>query len=158
MNTIPEGSLRNPVHFLALGFGSGAAPFAPGTAGTLAAIPLYLLLAQLPLSAYLFVLTTVCLTGIWICGKTASDWQVHDHSAIVLDEFAGFLVTMIAAPVSWVWISVGFLLFRLFDIWKPYPINLLDKHVSGGLGIMIDDLLAGLYSLVILQLLIHFFA
>ena len=158
MNTIPEGSLRHPVHFLALGFGSGAAPFAPGTAGTLAAIPLYLLLAQLPLSAYLALLAVICLSGIWICGKTAKDWQVHDHSAIVWDEFAGFLVTMIAAPVSWVWVILGFLLFRLFDIWKPYPINLLDKHVSGGFGIMIDDILAGLYSLVILQFLIYFFS
>ena len=156
MNTVPKGSLRNPVHFLALGFGSGCAPFAPGTFGTLAAIPLFLLLGQLSLPAYLFILLLITIAGIWICGKTAEDWGIHDHGAIVWDEFAGFLVTMIAAPMEWKWIIIGFLLFRLFDIWKPYPIKMLDKEVSGGFGIMVDDLLAGLYALIILQLLIRY--
>ena len=105
-NSIPEGSLRHPVHFLALGFGSGAAPFAPGTFGTLAAIPLFLILGQLALQTYLIILLVITLAGIWICGKTAHDWGTHDHPAIVWDEFAGFLVTMIAAPIEWKWIVV----------------------------------------------------
>ena len=156
-NIAPEGSLRHPIHFLALGFGSGTAPFAPGTFGTLAAIPLFLVLGQFALQTYLIILLVITLAGIWICGKTAHDWGIHDHSAIVWDEFAGFLVTMIAAPMEWKWIVIGFLLFRLFDIWKPYPIKMLDAEVSGGFGIMVDDLVAGLYALIILQLLIRYF-
>ncbi|MBL4608404.1 MAG: phosphatidylglycerophosphatase A [Pseudomonadales bacterium] len=158
MNSVPEGSLRKPVHFLALGFGSGTAPFAPGTFGTLAAIPIFLILGQLSLQTYLISLLIISITGIWICGKTAHDWGIHDHPAIVWDEFAGFLVTMIAAPMEWKWIVIGFLLFRLFDIWKPYPIKMLDTEVSGGFGIMVDDIVAGLYALIILQLLIYYLA
>ncbi|HEX4974955.1 MAG TPA: phosphatidylglycerophosphatase A [Pseudomonadales bacterium] len=152
-NTVPQ--IGHPIHFLALGFGSGLAPVAPGTFGTLAAIPLFLLLAQLPLSAYLLTLALICLAGIFICGKTARDWGVHDHSAIVWDEFAGFLLTMTAAPRHWLWIMLGFGLFRLFDIWKPFPIGLLDAEVDGGLGIMLDDLVAGLYALLCLQTILY---
>ncbi|HHH12835.1 MAG TPA: phosphatidylglycerophosphatase A [Thiolapillus brandeum] len=144
--------LKNPVHLLAFGFGSGLAPVAPGTFGTLAAVPLYLAMARLPLAAYLAVLAVVILAGIWICGRTSRDLGVHDHGGIVWDEFAGFLVTMIAAPAGWPWVVAGFLLFRLFDILKPWPIGWLDRRVKGGLGIMLDDLLAGLYGWVVLQL------
>lgn len=153
-NAVPQ--IRHPIHFLALGFGSGRASVAPGTFGTLAAIPLFLLLAQLPLSAYLLVLALICVAGFFICGKTARDWGVHDHSAIVWDEFAGFLLTMTAAPCHWLWIMLGFGLFRLFDIWKPFPIGLLDAEVDGGLGIMLDDLVAGLYALLCLQIILYF--
>ena len=145
--------LSSPVHFLAFGFGSGLAPVAPGTFGTLAAIPLYLLIQPLSLSAYLFITVLVSITGIWICGKSSEKLGVHDHSGIVWDEFAGYFVTMIAAPTGWLWIIIGFLLFRLFDIWKPWPISVLDKQVHGGLGIMIDDILAGIFALVCLQLI-----
>jgi len=144
--------LKNPVHLLAFGFGSGLAPVAPGTFGTLAAVPLYLTMARLPLAAYLAVLAVVILAGIWICGRTSRDLGVHDHGGIVWDEFAGFLVTMTAAPAGWPWVVAGFLLFRLFDILKPWPIGWLDRRVKGGLGIMLDDLLAGLYGWVVLQL------
>jgi len=148
--------LSNPIHFLAFGFGSGLAPFAPGTFGTLAAIPLYLLIQPLTLPLYLLITTIVCITGVWICGKSSDLLGVHDHSGIVWDEFAGYFITMIAAPVGWVWIIVGFALFRLFDIWKPWPISILDKQIHGGLGIMLDDILAGVFSLIILQLFAYF--
>ncbi len=149
--------LSSPVHFLAFGFGSGLAPFAPGTFGTLAAIPLYLLLQGLSLPLYLLITAVVCVVGVWICGKSSELLGVHDHSGIVWDEFAGYFITMIAAPPGWLWIVIGFALFRLFDIWKPWPISVLDKQVHGGLGIMVDDILAGIFSLVILQLIVRFF-
>jgi len=155
MNKIPEGSLKNPLHFLALGFGSGAAPVAPGTFGTLVAIPVYLLLVQLPFVGYLFSVVLISVVGVYICGRTAEDWGVHDHSAIVWDEIAGFLVTMILAPVSIVSVVLGFAYFRLFDIWKPFPISWLDKKVEGGFGIMIDDLLAGIFAALLLQLTLY---
>ncbi len=146
--------LSNPVHFLALGFGSGLSPKAPGTMGTLAAIPVFLLIAWLPLPAYLAVVAVVCVLGIWICDRAARDFGVHDHPAIVWDEIAGFLVTMIAVPAGFLWVVLGFLLFRLFDILKPWPIRWLDRRVHGGLGIMLDDIVAGVFSLLILHLLI----
>ncbi len=155
MNKIPEGSLKKPLHFLALGFGSGAAPVAPGTFGTVAAIPVYLLLVQLPFVGYLFSVILISVIGVYICGRTAEDWGVHDHSAIVWDEIAGFLVTMILAPVSVISVVLGFAYFRLFDIWKPFPISWLDKKVEGGFGIMIDDLLAGVFAALLLQLSLY---
>lgn len=145
--------LGNPVHFLALGFGSGLAPRAPGTFGTLAAIPVYLLVAGLPLVAYLLLTLLACVAGIWICDRAARDFGVHDHPAIVWDEIAGFLVTMIAAPAGVLWIVLGFLLFRFFDILKPWPIGWLDRRVDGGLGIMLDDIVAGVFAAVVLQVL-----
>ena len=147
--------LTTPVHFLAFGFGSGLAPFAPGTFGTLMAIPLYLLMSRLPLSGYILITLIVCVTGVWICGNSSKKLGVHDHSGIVWDEFAGYFITMIMAPSGWLWIVIGFSLFRLFDIWKPWPISWLDKKVQGGFGIMIDDILAGVFALVCLQLLAY---
>ncbi|WP_198780707.1 phosphatidylglycerophosphatase A [Shewanella putrefaciens] len=150
-------SLKNPVHFLALGFGSGLAAKAPGTFGTLAAIPLYLLMAQLPLAWYLGLTLLSVLAGIYICDKAAKDMGVHDHGAIVWDEVAGLLITMIAAPAGWVWLLVGFGLFRFFDIIKPWPIRWLDAKVEGGFGIMIDDVLAGIFAFIGLQILAMLF-
>ena len=137
---------KNPWHFLAFGFGSGLAPKAPGTFGTLAAIPLFLLICHLPLMLYLLVIVLAFVAGIYICQRVSDDLKVHDHSGIVWDEIVGFWITMIAIPVSWQSILAGFLLFRLFDIWKPWPIKWLDKQVKGGFGIMVDDVLAGLFS------------
>lgn len=150
-------SLKNPVHFLALGFGSGLAAKAPGTFGTLAATPLYLLMAQLPLAWYLGLTLLSVLAGIYICDKAAKDMGVHDHGAIVWDEVAGLLITMIAAPAGWVWLLVGFGLFRFFDIIKPWPIRWLDAKVEGGFGIMIDDVLAGVFAFIGLQILAMLF-
>lgn len=145
--------MKSPVHFLAFGFGSGLAPKAPGTMGTLAAIPLYLLMVQLPLTYYVLALAVATVAGIWLCGESARLLGVHDHGGIVWDEFIGFWLTMLMAPAGWLWIVVGFALFRLFDIWKPWPIRVIDLKVAGGLGIMLDDILAGVYALVVLQVL-----
>jgi phosphatidylglycerophosphatase A len=146
-------SLLNPVHFLAFGFGSGLAAKMPGTFGTLAALPLVVLLSHFSsFTVYLIVTILVCVLGIRICGKTAEDMGVHDDSSIVWDEVAGMLITMLGVPLSWQTVLVGFMLFRFFDILKPWPISYLDKHVHGGFGIMIDDVLAGLFALGILHL------
>ncbi|WP_246499415.1 phosphatidylglycerophosphatase A family protein [Thiothrix unzii] len=143
--------LTSPVHFLAFGFGSGLSPKAPGTMGTLAAIPLYLLLMNLPLTSYLLAVLLISVAGIWICGESSRRLGVHDHGGIVWDEFAGFLLTMTAAPQGWAWIVLGFALFRLFDIWKPWPVRVADRQLHGGLGIMLDDILAGIYAWLVLQ-------
>ncbi len=149
-------SLLNPIHFLALGFGSGLAPKAPGTFGTLAAVPLVVLLGLFtPLYVYLGVTLLVCVLGVYLCGVTARDMQVHDDSSIVWDEIAGLLITMIAVPISWQSVLVGFLLFRLFDIAKPWPIGFIDKRLHGGLGIMLDDIIAGLMALAGTHLFIY---
>jgi phosphatidylglycerophosphatase A len=153
MNKVPPSVFSNPVHFLAFGLGSGAVPKAPGTAGTLAAVPLYLLLNQLPLTGYLLVLLLAFGAGIYLCGRTAQDLGVHDHGGIVWDEFVGFWLTMLVAPPGWQWVLAGFVLFRLFDIVKPFPINWFDRHIKGGLGIMLDDALAGSFAWLCLQLL-----
>ncbi len=147
--------LANPWNFFALGFGSGLVPVAPGTFGTLMAIPLYLLLMQFSPGVYLLILLLTFLLGIAICGVSAAKLEVHDHPGIVWDEFVGYWLTMFMAPAGWLWIVVGFVLFRFFDILKPWPIRFIDQRVSGGLGIMLDDVLAGIYSLIILQLLVY---
>ena len=152
-STKADFKLSNPVHFLALGFGSGLINPAPGTWGTLAAVPVYLLLLfVLPAGfyPYLIVLVASFILGVYLCGKTAHDVGVHDHGAIVWDEFVGLWITMTFIPFTWVNLLIGFVLFRFFDIIKPWPIKLLDKHVHGGFGIMIDDVLAGLFAWAIL--------
>ena len=151
MSKTPASIWRNPIHFLAFGLGSGAAPKAPGTFGTLAAIPLWLLFADLPILSYIAVIVVTSLVGIWLCGQTSKDLGVHDHGGIVWDEFVGLWITYIALPEGWVWVLFGFLLFRLFDIWKPWPIGWADRKVNGGLGIMLDDILAGFMALGVLQ-------
>jgi phosphatidylglycerophosphatase A len=142
---------RHPVHFLAFGLGAGLMPVAPGTFGTLVALPLYLYLQQLSNGGYLLWVILLFLVGIGLCAKTARDLQTPDHSGIVWDEIVGYLVTMFMAPTGWVWMLLGFLWFRLFDIWKPFPIRWLDRHVHGGLGIMLDDVAAGLAAALALQ-------
>lgn len=146
-------NLKHPVQFLALGFGSGLAPKAPGTFGTLAAIPVFLGLALLSPVSYFIAILVMSIAGIYICGKAATDVGVHDHPAIVWDEFVGFFITMFMVPVSWQSVLVGFVLFRLFDVFKPWPISFVDKNMSGGFGIMFDDILAGVFALVIMQLI-----
>ena len=144
----------NPVYMLAFGFGSGLAPKAPGTFGTLAAVPLYLLLQALPLGGFLLVVLACFIAGIWFCYRASNALGVHDHGGIVWDEFVGYWITMVAAPEGWLWIVVGFVLFRLFDIVKPFPIGWLDKQVGGGLGIMLDDAIAGSFAWLVLQILV----
>lgn len=144
-------NLASPIQFLALGFGSGLAPKAPGTFGTLAAIPLYLLLMNLTTLYYAVATVLICIAGVYICGKAAAEVGVHDHPAIVWDEIAGFLITMFMVPFSVQSLVVGFLLFRFFDILKPWPISIADKKLKGGFGIMFDDILAGLFALIIMH-------
>ena len=150
--------LTDPLLLLAFGFGSGLMPRAPGTAGTVAAIPLFMLFSQFGLPGYLVLTLMVSVAGIWICQAASARLGVHDHPGIVWDEFAGYLVTMIPAQSSWVWILPGFLLFRLFDIWKPWPIGWVDKRVRGGSGIMLDDILAGAMASLVLYLLMRWLA
>lgn len=145
-------SLKHPVDFLSLGFGSGYAPVAPGTFGSLAAVPLILLMAMLPIFPYLAITVVACVIGIYLCEQTAIRMNVHDHPAIVWDEVAGMMVTFIAVPLSWQSLLIGFALFRLFDIVKPWPIRVIDKRVHGGLGIMLDDILAGVFACVLTHL------
>lgn len=149
--------LSNPIHLAAVGFGSGLANRAPGTFGTLAAVPFYYLLSFLSLELYLVILVVSSLFGFWICHITSRDMGVHDHKAIVWDEFVGYWITMVMVPFSIKWVIIGFILFRFFDILKPYPICWLDKKVHGGFGIMIDDIVAGLFAAISVQFLIHFY-
>ena len=150
--------LKSPIkpssltHWLAVGFGSGLAPKAPGTFGTLAALPVVWLMAQSPAPVYLLITLLSCVLGVYWCGKTAQDFHQHDHPSIVWDEFAGLMITFICVPMSWPALVAGFVLFRLFDIVKPWPISWLDRHVHGGFGIMIDDVLAGIMGLACMQL------
>jgi phosphatidylglycerophosphatase A len=153
MAVTPTSVWRNPVHFLAFGLGSGAAPRAPGTFGTLAALLLYLVLPAMSPFAYALFLLSGFLLGVWICGKTARDIGVHDHGGIVWDEFIGFWLTMFLSPPGLFWLLSGFVLFRVFDIVKPWPIRWFDRHVHGGFGIMIDDVLAGVMAWICLQLM-----
>ncbi len=155
--SLPASLLRSPVNFLALGFGSGLAPGAPGTVGTLPAVLLWVPLSFLHWSYYLVVVTVLAVAGVWICGKASEATGQHDHGSIVWDEIVGFLITMIAIPFSLAAMIIGFLLFRVFDIFKPWPISWLDKRVGGGLGIMLDDVVAGLLSCAILHVLMQVF-
>lgn len=142
---------RSPVQFLAFGFGSGLSPKAPGTMGTLVAVPIFLLVADWPLLWYTLFVLVAALAGVWICGRASEQLKVHDHPGIVWDEFVGYWITMWAMPADWLWIVVGFVVFRIFDIAKPWPIGMLDKNVKGGFGIMVDDILAGVMACITVQ-------
>lgn len=150
---VPRSVWEKPSHFIAFGFGSGAVPFAPGTFGTLMAIPFYLAMQSLSHTMYLFLVVVITLASMWLCDKITKEVGVHDHSGMCLDEIVGYLVTMYGAPHGVIWIIWGFLLFRLFDIWKPWPIRYIDAQIQGGVGIILDDVLAGIYSLIVLRVL-----
>ncbi len=150
----------SPVHFLAFGFGSGLSPVAPGTAGTLAALPIWWLMSGLCWPLYLLITLLLAGLGCWLCGESSRRLGVHDHGGIVFDEIVGFLITAVpllpvfgvgAVPV-WIGLLAAFALFRLFDIWKPWPIGALDRRVHGGIGIMLDDVVAGIYAAAVLAL------
>jgi phosphatidylglycerophosphatase A len=142
----PRQILSDPILFLAFGFGSGLAKKAPGTFGTLAAIPVYWLFVQGDLLVYSLLTLFVTVIGVWICGIAAEKLGEHDFGGIVWDEIAGYLITMCLVPLTWQTLIAGFILFRFFDILKPWPIKWLDQQVHGGFGIMIDDVLAGLFA------------
>lgn len=144
---LPPGFLRHPVHLLAFGFGSGATARAPGTWGSLAAIPIWYGFAWLPAMAYWTLVALAFLVGIWLCGKTARDLKVHDHGGIVWDEFVGMWIALGLFPDQIYGVLMAFALFRLFDVVKPWPINWLDERLPGGPGIMVDDVVAGFMAL-----------
>ncbi|MCX7089714.1 MAG: phosphatidylglycerophosphatase A [Methylococcales bacterium] len=147
----PRQILSDPVLFLAFGFGSGLAKKAPGTFGTLSAIPLYLLLTYVSQPLYWGLTVLVSLFGIWLCGVAAEKLGEHDFGGIVWDEIAGLLITLAFVPFSWQALLAGFVLFRLFDIVKPWPIRWIDQKVAGGFGIMLDDIIAGLFAAGVLS-------
>lgn len=145
--------LADPILFLAFGFGSGLVKKAPGTCGTLAAIPLYLIAIQFNSLIYIGLVVSVVVSGIWICQYAADKLGTDDFGGIVWDEIAGYLLTMCFIPFSWKAALSGFILFRLLDIVKPWPIGLIDQQIHGGLGIMLDDILAAFYAAGLLALL-----
>lgn len=149
---------QDPKYFIAFGFGSGLMPFAPGTWGTLAAIPLYLLLKDSSSLIYISAVFIAFVLGVWVSESVSQDLGEHDYAGIVWDEVVGYLLTMFLVPIALHWMILGFLLFRFFDILKPWPIRFIDKKVQGGLGIMLDDVLAAIPAWIILQLLIRGFS
>lgn len=140
--------------FLAFGFGSGLIKKMPGTMGTVATIPLYLLLIQTNFWIYSIATVLSCVAGIWICAVAAEQLGEHDYGGIVWDEVAGLLITMWFVSFSWYALLVGFILFRIFDIIKPWPIKWIDQKVEGGVGIMLDDVLAGVFAGLVLRFIV----
>ncbi|MCA1779456.1 MAG: phosphatidylglycerophosphatase A [Xanthomonadaceae bacterium] len=149
-STARHVATRTPVGFLAFGFGSGLAPKAPGTVGTLMGMLVGLPLAGVPLWAGLVIVALAFLAGIPICQKASTALGVHDHSGIVWDEFVGIWLVLVLVPFEPAWWLAAFLAFRLFDVVKPWPIGWLDRKVDGGFGIMLDDLIAALYAAAVL--------
>lgn len=142
--------IRNPCLALAFGLGAGLTPKLPGTVGTLWAIPLWWWLSGLGTTPYLVITGCVFVFGVWICNRAMSKLEQHDHPGIVLDEIVGYLLALVVVPASVGWVLLSFVLFRFFDIVKPWPINWLDQHVRGGLGVMLDDLVAGIGTALII--------
>jgi len=147
----PRVVLRDPVHFIAFGFGAGLSAKAPGTMGTVVAVPIAWALMHLSLTMYLCWVLMFSVVGIWLCGVSAQRLGIKDHPGIVWDEIVGYCITMTALPHTWWWLLGGFVLFRVFDIAKPWPISEADHRLSGGFGIMLDDVIAGAFSCILLH-------
>jgi phosphatidylglycerophosphatase A len=152
MKTNVTKVFTNPLYFVAFGFGSGLAPKAPGTFGTIAALPIFLLISNLHPAIYTGFVLVALGAGVFICESVAADMKIKDPSSIVWDEFVGLWIALFMLPSGWYWLVAGFILFRFFDILKPWPVSYFDNELKGGLGIMMDDVAAGLYSLGILQI------
>ncbi|HAA06572.1 MAG TPA: phosphatidylglycerophosphatase A [Acinetobacter schindleri] len=146
--------------FCGVGFGSGLAPKAPGTFGSAFALLFVPIWLAIGFSNTILAIIIMSLVGIWICGRTADLMGVHDDGRIVWDEFAGqsitFLPLLYLNEMSWTWALVGFALFRLFDVWKPWPIHVIDRQIDGGFGIMLDDIIAGLWAALCILLYFYF--
>jgi phosphatidylglycerophosphatase A len=153
MKIDPRTVFADPRYFLALGFGSGLSPRAPGTAGSLVALACFLVLNQLHPAFYAVIVVAVFGLGVWVSDWVAKDLHLEDPGVIVIDEFVGLWISLFLVPSGWYWVAVGFLLFRFFDIVKPWPVNWLDRNVKGGFGIMADDVAAGLYAFLCIQAL-----
>lgn len=155
MTISPKLLFSHPAHFLAFGFGAGLSPYAPGTVGTLVAFPLFFLLRGLDPVIYFSLVAVLYTAGIWFCDVAGKSLGVPDHGGIVWDEIVAMLLVLHFAPQTPAGFVAAFLLFRLFDIWKPFPIRYADRHIHGGFGVMFDDLLAAIYAIVCLLLLIQ---
>ena len=169
MRPTREFLFKHPAHFIALGFGSGLAPKAPGTFGTLAALPIYALTMWLGGTWFsgtwlnstgsngtgLLAIAAVLLffIGIWASDVTGAALGASDHGDIVIDEIAAFLLILVFTPLNWPWIILAFVLFRVFDILKPWPISVADRRIKGGFGVMFDDLLAAIFTIICLWFL-----
>lgn len=141
---------RDPIHFVACGFGLGASPIMPGTFGTLFGVLIFLMIAKLDLLPYLLITTALIVIGVYLCGRTSRDFGVDDHSSIVWDEIASFPLVMAAIPITWYYLLAGFIIFRAVDIVKPWPIDWLERRVRGGFGVMLDDMLSAFAAWVVL--------
>lgn len=146
--------LSHPVHFLSLGFGSGLAKIAPGTFGTLVGLPLFWLISSESVAMQISIITAMFAIGIYFCAFTGKAIGVVDHGSIVWDEIVAIMLVLTFTPTQWQWWLAAFFLFRLFDIWKPYPIRQLEAKFKNGFGVMFDDLLAAIYAITGLQVLI----
>jgi phosphatidylglycerophosphatase A len=146
--------------FCGVGFGSGLAPKAPGTFGSAFALLFVPIWLAIGFSGTILAVIVMSLIGIYICGQTAKIMGVHDDGRIVWDEFAGqsitFLPLIYLEQMNWIWVLVGFGLFRLFDVWKPWPIRVIDRQVGGGFGIMFDDIIAGIWAAICIILYLYF--
>ena len=140
-----------PINFLASGLGAGLVPVIPGTVGTLMGVIFFWLLAHQRPLVYAGIVATFAVAGVFICGQAAAHFGAADPGFIVWDEITGFLMAMFLLPRRWRWIAAGFVLFRVFDVWKPFPIRAVDQGLGGGLGIMADDLIAAFYTMVVLH-------
>lgn len=154
---LPRSVWENPIHFITCGFGVGCIPYFPGSFGTLLAVPLILFLAHVSLYTYITTCILLFVAGVFLCHKTNRDFQTDDHPATVFDEFATFPITLLGMPITWQWLLTAFLLFRFFDILKPWPISWADKNIHGGFGVMFDDFLAAIFSLCLLHIVLYFF-
>lgn len=143
--------ISHPIHFLSLGMGTGLAPKAPGTFGTLVGFPLFWLVKDWPFIQQLVLIVLLFMLGIYLCDVTGKALGVSDHGGIVWDEIVAMMLVLTIAPVTAFWYFVAFVLFRLFDIWKPVPIRQCDAKLKGGFGVMFDDLLAAIYAMLVLK-------
>lgn len=150
----PHSIWTNPIHFITCGFGIGAFPFFPGTVATAFAIPLVILLSHTAWWFYLSICCLMFLSGIYLCGITNRDFGTDDHPAAVWDEIATFPIAMLGIPVTPFFLLIAFVLFRFFDIVKPGPIRWVDKNMHSGFGVMLDDLLAALATLILMHALV----
>lgn len=153
----PQRVRRTPAFWIASGAGVGLAPVAAGTFGSVAALLPWLLLRELPGWGYALAVSAVFVLGTWAAQRVIVDMREEDPGVVVIDEFVGLWIALSTAPRGWGWIALGFALFRLFDIWKPWPVSWADRRIKGGVGTMLDDVVAGLYALAALQLLIAVF-
>ena len=148
-------NLKDPWQVIAVGFGSGLIPKAPGTFGSLAALPICAVLVYLPLWISIVFIAVFTLIGTIAADRTDKVLRMHDNSAIVVDEFAGMFISVLLYPQDYRWCLLAFVLFRIFDILKPFPISYVDRHVSGGFGVMLDDLIAGVFALISAQIIFY---